>query len=146
MFTNVSSPLAWNFSQDTIPLVLANTSQFLLDNPVAMQKKYLEMKNNKKIPVETRRQLRKGVMDGEQKALDMLATMFDWLDTLSPQPTKDILSLYEQSQEIDKRISNTLSAMRQATLKRAELQKNMSALRKAEVVRDSIFFDFVRRS
>jgi len=98
-----------------------------------MQKKYQQMKNNKNIPVETRRQLRKGVLDGEQKALDMMATMFDWLDGLSPQPTKDILSLYEQSQEIEKRISNTLSKMRQATLKRAELQKNMSALHEAEV-------------
>ena len=48
VFTNVPSPLSWNFSKDTIPDQLRSAEQFLLDNPVALQKKYLVIRIKRK--------------------------------------------------------------------------------------------------
>jgi hypothetical protein len=46
VFTNVASPLSWNFSMDTIPDVLKDANLFFLDNPIALQKKYLSFKDD----------------------------------------------------------------------------------------------------
>ncbi|KAG7090681.1 hypothetical protein E1B28_009779 [Marasmius oreades] len=132
VFTNVPSPLSWNFEQDSLPPVLRKAEQFLLDNPVAMQKKYNELKA-KKLPKQTLKQLRDGVVQGELKTLDMLACIFDWLDKLKPQPTKDILSLYQQSQDIEKRIQNALARIQQANSKKNELEDIKRAIKKANL-------------
>jgi len=66
----------------------------------------------------------------EQKALEMLVDLFDWLDGLTPQPTTEIVSLYEKSQEIGAKISNILAQMDQASAKKAEIDKFMTALKK----------------
>jgi myosin heavy subunit len=129
MFTNVSSPLSWNFSQDTVPEVLKDAPQYLLDNPIALQKKYLELKNNpnmKKVRTECHRAMKAS----EQKALEMLVDLFDWLDGLTPQPTTEIVSLYEKSQAIGAKITNTLAQMDQASAKKAEIDKLITALKK----------------
>ena len=81
LFTNVSTPLSWNFSQDTIPKELKDAPQFLLSNPVALQKRYIDLKDD---PGET--EMREEVKTGELRALGMLVQLFDWLDTLKPQP------------------------------------------------------------
>jgi hypothetical protein len=44
LFSNVSTPLSFNFPKDAIPEALKNAPQFLIDNPIALQKKYLELK------------------------------------------------------------------------------------------------------
>ncbi len=109
--------------------------QFLLDNPVAMQNKYRQMlKTNQRIPDTTKKQLRQAVLAGEEKALDILVQMFDWLDGLKPQPTTDIMSLYDQSQEIETEIANTLAIMRQAAKTDKELDKVQRQLDGAKVV------------
>ena len=82
MFTNVSSPLSWNFSQDTIPEELKAAPQFLLNNPVALQRRYLELRDDPSQMAE----MREVVTTSEQKALEMLVHFFDWLDSLKPQP------------------------------------------------------------
>ena len=85
MFTNISSPLSWNFSQDTIPKELKGAPQFLLNNPVALQRRYLELKEDPTQMAEMH-EMREVVTWGEQKALEMLVQFFDWLDGLKPQP------------------------------------------------------------
>ncbi|SJL03564.1 uncharacterized protein ARMOST_06921 [Armillaria ostoyae] len=111
LFTNVSSPLSWNFDLGSLPSALQGNMHFLLDNPVAMQKKYRQMERDRTIPVQTKKRLRQAVLAGEGKALDMLVEMFDWLDGLKPQPTTGIMSLYDQSEEIEMDIANTLANM-----------------------------------
>ena len=86
MFTNVSSPLHWNFSRDTIPEVLQEAPQFLLNNPIALQKKYLKLKNDLNMKT-GKANLRAAVQTGQEDALEMLVDLFDWLDGLEPQPT-----------------------------------------------------------
>ena len=133
MFTNVVSPLAWNFSQDSVPDALEHAPRYLLDNPIALQKKYLKFKND---PSKKRleKDLRKAVKEGETKALDMLVDLFDWLDGLKPQPTTDILTLYEKSQAIATMITDTIAQLDQATTKKSEIDKHVNAFKKNSAV------------
>ena len=124
VFTNVPSPLSWNFSEDTIPEVLRDAHQFLLDNPIALQKRYLELKSDltkKKVKAVRR----KAVQAGEDRALEMLVDLFDWLDSRVPQPTTEIVYLYNMSQSIEAKITNTLAQMDQAATKKATIDELM---------------------
>ncbi len=91
MFTNVLSPLHWNFSLGTIPHELRGAPQFLLNNPIALQKEYLKLKDD---PCMRKRRvdLRNAVKAGEQNALQMLVELFDWLDSLEPRGTTEIVT------------------------------------------------------
>ena len=103
MFTNASGPLHWNFSEDTTPNVLKGVPRFLLDNPIALQKKYLKLKNDPNMKIE-RARLCKAVKAGEEDALEMLVDLFDWLDGLEPQPTTE---LFDQFRNIKAMIADT---------------------------------------
>jgi hypothetical protein len=84
IFTNIANPLSWNFCEDTIPEVLKSAPRFQLDNPIALQRKYLKLKDDPKM--EQRMIALHGVVkDGEQNALKMLVELFDWLGGLVPQ-------------------------------------------------------------
>ena len=128
VFTNVPSPLSWNFSPETIPDVLKHAPRFLLDNPVALQRRFLSIKSDPKQKKEIAR-LRKGVQECEEKALEMLVELFDWLDGLEPQPTKEIVELYNLSQKIEANITDTLAQMDQAAAKKVKIDKIMGALK-----------------
>ena len=86
LFTNVSSPLHLNFSRDTVPDILNCGPQFLINNPIARQKKYLKLKNDQNMKTGWTH-LRGMVKADEQGALESLVDLFDWLDGLEPQPT-----------------------------------------------------------
>lgn len=131
LFTNVSSPLSWNFSQDSVPKVLKDSPQYLLDNPLALQKKYDQLKNN---PASKNllKKMKNAVSSGENAALDMLVDVFDWLDKLVPQPTTEILTLYEQSQNIEQMISNTIAQMEQAAGQKKSFEKLVQAIQSGE--------------
>jgi hypothetical protein len=85
IFTNVLSLLHLNFSEDTIPGTLKNAPQFPLNNPVALQRKYLTLIDNPNIR-NRGTDIRREVKAGEHSALEMLVELFDWLDGLEPQP------------------------------------------------------------
>ena len=128
VFTNVLSPLSWNFSQDTVPKMLKGAPQFHLDNPVALQKKYLKLKDDqskKNVKID----MRNHVKAGERKGLEMLVKLFDWLDRLEPQPTREIIELYEMSQEIEFMITNTLAQIDQAAARTMEVDRLMATVR-----------------
>ena len=133
MFTNVLSPLHWNFSVDTVPPVLKDAPQFFLNNPIALQKEYLKLKVDPNM--KTRRiDLRNAVKVGEQHALRMLVKLFHWLDGLEPQSTREITSLYEMSQTIDAETTNILAQTGQAATKKVEIDKQLQECRKYSAV------------
>ena len=101
VFTNVPSPLSWQFSTDTLPDVLRDAPQFFLDNPLALQKKYLSLKHDLKRK-NARMPIRRGVLAGEERALEMLVNLFDWSDSLKSQPTTEIVYLYDRSHSTDR--------------------------------------------
>ena len=140
IFTNVLNPLASNFSQDFVPQVLKGAPQFHIDNPVSLQKKYIDLaskgdQSKKKVIAEMRRH----VLAGEQKALEMMVKLFDWLDRLEPQPTVEIVRLYEISQDIEAKITNTLAQVDQAAAKAGEINQLMVILKKNTEVSSSAF-------
>jgi len=116
MFTNVTSSIHFNLSKDTVPDVLKGAPQFLLDNPIALQKKYLKLKDDPNMK-NTKTELRKAVKTGEEIALEMLAEFYDWLDGLEPQPTTGLFPLYDASQNI----TNPPTPMGQAAAKEATI-------------------------
>ncbi|KZV68359.1 hypothetical protein PENSPDRAFT_634475 [Peniophora sp. CONT] len=128
MFTNVANPLTWNFSDDTIPPPLKDAPKFLVENPIALQKRYDELKGTPKKKRTVLANMHKMVIDGEATALETLVEVFDWLDGLEPQPTTEILDLYEKSQSIEQQITNTLVAMEQAAAKSKDIRKLMDRI------------------
>ncbi|PFH47907.1 hypothetical protein AMATHDRAFT_49934 [Amanita thiersii Skay4041] len=148
LFTNVSSPLSWNFDQNSLPDVLRSSdNQFLIDNPVAMWKKLKEMRESGTFSRRALSQLDSAVQEGYKKALEVLGDLFDWLDELKPQATKEIYTLYRQSQEIDQNISNALSRAAQLADKKNQLKIIVSSAEGAKLVRH-FFYLFIgtRRS
>jgi len=95
MFTNISNPLSWNFCEDTIPSILESAPQFPVDNPVALQKKYLKIKDDPQM-IKMGAEMRTEVEAAEQGALETLVNLFDWLDGLEPQPTSEMIPHYEK--------------------------------------------------
>ena len=139
LFSNASNHLALNFSEDAIPPALTNAPHFLLDNPIALVKKYSTLKDGptQKVPKNTLRRL---VMNAERKALETLVELFDWLDGLEPQSTTEIVDLYERSQAIESKITNTLAQMNQAAGKITEIKDLMKVFQKTSAVRLLLYF------
>ena len=138
LFTNSANFLALNFCADAIPRPLQNAPQFLLDNPVALVKKYSTFKDGPGQRM-TKNMLRDMVVTAEQKGLQMLVELFDWLDGLEPQPTTEIVVLYEKSQAIEAKITNTLAQMDQAASKMAEIKELMRVFQQKSAVRFLLF-------
>jgi len=99
LLTNVASPLHFNLSMGTVPDVLKEAPQFLLNNPIALQKKYLNLKDNPDMR-KRRTQFREAVNVGERDGLEMLVDLFDWLDGLEPQPRLTVAPLYKMPHTI----------------------------------------------
>ena len=89
VFTNVLRPPDRNFSLETVPCELRDAPQFLLNNPIALQRKFLKLKDDPNMK-KWRPDLRNEVKACEQNGLQMLVELFDWLDGLEPQPTTEI--------------------------------------------------------
>ena len=82
---------------DALPGSLKVTPQFLLNNPIALQRNYLELKDNR---------VCEAVQTAEQNAGEMLVDLFRWLDGLEPQPITKVIPLPERCQ-------NTMTAITQ---------------------------------
>ncbi|KAJ7247818.1 hypothetical protein C8J57DRAFT_1359008 [Mycena rebaudengoi] len=122
VFTMCSNPLSINFTDDAVPPSLETAPQFHIDNPLSLRHKYLQMKANGQY----KRQLRAAsdhVIASEAAALQTMVRFFDWLDDLKPQPTTDILTLFNKSQTIQQQISDTVSQMAQAQDKSEEIKR-----------------------
>jgi hypothetical protein len=128
MFTNVSSSVHLNFPEHTLPGVLKDAPQFLLNNPIALQKKYLKLKDDPSVRSQ-QPYFRGAVEASEQDALEMLVELFNWLDRLEPQP----VSPYEQFQSIVAKISDPL-AQRAKALLRAIKDKAQAGVRRVKRV------------
>ena len=140
LFTNVSSPLSWNFDQESLPDVLRghDDNQWLLDNPLAMWNKYLQIKAQPYVSRKVLSGLSNAVKEGHQRALEEICTIFDWLDGLKSQPTNDIMNLYEQSQQINRDIENAMSRATQISDKKKKVAELKQRADGHELVRSLI--------
>ncbi|KAJ6506106.1 hypothetical protein DFH09DRAFT_1289125 [Mycena vulgaris] len=122
VFTMCSNPLNINFTDDAVPPSLAIAPQLYIDNPLSLRHKFREMRANG----QHKGQLRAAsdhVKTSEGAALQTMVRFFDWLDDLKPQPTTDILDLFNKSQTIQQQIGDTVSQMTQAQDKSEEIKK-----------------------
>jgi len=124
MFTNVTTPFHWNFSGDIIPDALndTHTPQFAFDNPVSLQKGYLKLKGSPSKSKEMA-DLRKAAKHAQQKSLEMLVNLFDWVDGLEAQSMMESGSLYEKAQTIDATTANLLAQMDQVARRKVEIDE-----------------------
>jgi hypothetical protein len=90
LLTNTSNPLYQNLFDDIPPEVCKDAPQFLLNNPIALQRKYLELKDNPNTRGQMR-DFREAVKASEQDAMAMLVDLFDWLDGLDRPETQNIV-------------------------------------------------------
>ena len=119
VFTNIPNPLSCNFAQEAVSEMVEDALQLFLDNPCALQKKHSELEKANK--TKRLRNMREFMENSEKEALVMLVELFDWLDGLTPQPTKEIVNLYELSQQIESAITNALAQIDQAAAKKDEI-------------------------
>jgi len=92
---------------ESVPPVLQGAPQFLLNNPIALQRKYLKLKDDPNMK-KKRVDLRKAVKAGEEQGLGVLVKLFDWLDGLEPQRMAKIV---EKSQKIKAKTADRLAPM-----------------------------------
>ncbi|KAH7106389.1 hypothetical protein BKA62DRAFT_293773 [Auriculariales sp. MPI-PUGE-AT-0066] len=132
MFTYCASPLNINFADEAVPHALEKAPQFYIDNPLALLKQYNKMcekfkkRNNMTPDLRGQSQLSASlnhVKNCETAALQTMVKLFDWMDGLNPQPTTEILEIFNQSQDIAQNISDIISQMEQATVKRKRIEK-----------------------
>jgi hypothetical protein len=132
LFSNVTTSLSFNFCKDAIPEILKDAPHFLIDNPISLQRKYLELKggmNRRKA-----KEMQKAVKGAEENSLEMLVDLFDWLDGLEPQATTEIIALFEKSQAIESKITNTLAQMDQTAAKMGEIKDLLKEFKEKSTV------------
>jgi len=145
LFSNSPTYLSLNFAQDAVPEILKDAPQFLLDNPIALQKKFLKFKDDP-TKRKMRKEMQREVKHVELRALEMMCDLFDWLDNLEPQPTTEIVALYKKSHVIESRITDTLNQMDQASDQMAKINKMVEELQKKSAVSISPHLHLVRGS
>jgi len=79
--------------------VLKDVPQFLLNNPIALQKKYIEFKDGPNMK-KRRADWRNAVTDAEENALEILEGLFDWLDGLQPHPTTGVSQIIQAKKSV----------------------------------------------
>ena len=95
LLTNTSNLLFQNFPTDALPEGFRDAPQFLLNNPIALHRRYLELKDAPNTMSQAHI-FRDVVEASEQDALEMLGDLFVWLESLEPQPTSGVVSRYEK--------------------------------------------------
>ena len=123
--TNVPNALGCNFTQETLPPALQNENYHphWIDNPVALWKNYKKIQEggDDDVDEEEMEDMKKDVRHSHKKALKELLKFFNWLVALKPQPTNDIQTLYDESQKVERSISDALSRATQLEDKKQEL-------------------------
>jgi hypothetical protein len=130
MFTHVLNPPSPYPLQYMVPGPLNNCIKFFLDNPM-ISSNLITRSNFIPTPgyslflsVARRRK------DREKGALGMLVKLFDWLDSLEPQPATEIVSLYEQHQNIEVKTINIFVHRAREIDMRTEIDRLMITLKK----------------
>ena len=132
VLTNVSNPLYQNFSAETLPDVFKGAPQFLLDDPIPLQRMYLRLKDVPEMK-ERRAGMRETVKTSKENALETLVELFNWLGGLEQQPTTEVECLYEKSQNIVINITDAL-AQQMKKLLRKVMEKAIRKVRRMFII------------
>ena len=91
LFTNVQNPLARNFDKNSLPDALKgdNYHPFWINNPIALWKKY----NNMRASRGRDKEQEEYIWTAHERAVKELTKFFDWLDDLEPQSTQAVTNI-----------------------------------------------------
>ena len=120
LFTMISNALSFNFEMDSLPDCLQEVEPLMLDNPIALRRKYEEKRRTSQASV--LRKLEKMVDKAHWDAVDVLADFFRWLDSREVQPTTIIVELYKSTRDIDRKIREALNRMDDAASRKKQLR------------------------
>ena len=122
---------------ELLPDFLKEYPQFLLNNPIALQKTYSKFRDSPNTTTE-RPDLLKAVKAAERDGLELLGDLFDWLDGLEPHSMTGIVSLHENSQAIKGQVTDVLAQMVQAATMEASIEEQMEKVQRAPAVSFSL--------
>lgn len=131
LFTNVADSMSRNFERTSLPVPLQQAEAFCVNNPTALEARRRVDPGTR--PSARARQINR-VAEAHEDALETMADFFEWLDTRSPQPTNDIVALYEYSSKIERQILNTQSQLAQAMNATQALERFRQTLIHSEAV------------
>ena len=126
MLTHVGGPLFFDFFQSTVSGNFKKGPIFLLHNPI------MPSYNFSFDPV-----VRSEGTACEQRSLESLVELFDWLDGLEPQPATEIVYLYELYQNIEAKTIDILDQRAREVDMRAEIDRLMVTPKKHSAVSHS---------
>jgi len=131
VFTNVSTPSLQGFS---VPEVFKGAPTFVFDDPAVPRRKYLNHRRHLKDGPQPSKDEVKKVQASDQSALEMLAELFNWMDSLNLQPATEVVYLFEKYQNI-KATVHTATQMDRAMAKKEKIDKLMTRLKENSTVR-----------
>ncbi|KAF8593912.1 hypothetical protein BDV93DRAFT_581916 [Ceratobasidium sp. AG-I] len=108
IFTH-SELLGWDFDMQSLEPELRNAQCWLLQNPLALGKKYAALKRT--APANVLKGLDKEVQKSYERTVETLNEWLEWLDEQHAQPTKQIDDLYQKSNRIESKMDETLSRL-----------------------------------
>lgn len=128
IFTMVPNRLNFNFQLDSLPEGLRKANFHLLNNPIALMRKYNQLKQEslRAMQPQSARNLertRERIDKTHNTSMAMLANFFGWLDERETKRTTDIVDLYKRFCDIDRRIQDTVINMNDIS----ELKEHLDA-------------------
>ena len=114
MFTHVRDSHFSGLLRFKVPRALRGNPVFLLDNPITPS---VKLSFDSIVKSEGKAY--------EQRALEVLVKLFDWLDSLEPQPATEIVYLYEQYQNIEAKTIHILDQRAREVNMRAKIDRLM---------------------
>ena len=140
LFTNVTDVMNVNFDHSSLPEVLSRDHLLYINNPLAMRKNLEKTRKLNKLTTQQLQRSLRSIHEAEGATLDTLVELFDWLDSRTPQPTLDFVSLYERTQSIDQQIANALARMKASSAKQQSLRELETEISQAQEVSASAHF------
>ncbi|KAG9086617.1 hypothetical protein FS749_003522 [Ceratobasidium sp. UAMH 11750] len=137
IFTN-SEPLKWNFEMGSLQPELRASQYWLIQNPLAMLKKYEQMRRNQQLSKRHMEKQEHQLKMGYDDVVETLNEFLEWLDRRDPQPTKEINTLYQLSVGIEANISMALSAITRLSEQRVDYERRARELENTKLTKDGL--------
>ncbi|KAG8732357.1 hypothetical protein FRC11_014196 [Ceratobasidium sp. 423] len=117
IFTHTADVMGLNFPiSDLRPeLREATRRKFLLDNPLSLCKAYTEQSTHAPASERELGKMKRRLEAAYTDSIESVEELLEWLDQTNPQPTNEIIRLYELSATIEGRLQATLASLKNAT-------------------------------
>jgi hypothetical protein len=131
VFTMVDNPLRLNFRLESLPDSLQRPKLYLLDNPIALTRRYEE---REQLFPDQLSNMPTTIGDAHANAVGMLSEFFDWLDQCTVRHTSAIVELYNKICTVDRHIQDAIACTSSVSAKKQDIVRiNADILRANQV-------------